>query len=117
MKTQYVLANSAAEDDKDDYWAQFLAYLATRAFLEQGAFHNPTEIGQILNSPSAALSSSDQLKSLFMSPFKTEDIKYGVYEGKSHATKALIQLSPFKNMYELQDPAAKNKYIRSQIIN
>jgi hypothetical protein len=117
LMSLYVLVNSAEEDDKDDYWAQFIAYLSTRAFLEQAAFHNPTEIGQILNSPSAALSSTDQLKSLFMSPFKTEDIKYGVYEGKGHMEKALIQLSPFKNMYELQDPAAKNKYIRSQIIN
>lgn len=117
LMSLYVLANSAAKDDKDDYWAQFLAYLATRAFLEQAAFHNPSEIGQILNSPSAALSSTDQLKSLFMSPFKSGDIKYGVYKDKGHFEKAMIQLSPFKNMYELQDPAAKNKYIKSQIIN
>ena len=117
LMSLYLLVNDAEKDDKDNYWAQFIAYLSTRAFLEQAAFHNPSEIGQILNSPSAALSSTDQLKSLFMSPFKSGDIKYGVYKGKGYMEKALIQLSPFKNMYELQDPAAKNKYIKSQIIN
>jgi len=117
LMSLYLLANSAAEDDKDDYWAQFLAYLSTRAFLEQAAFHNPSEIGQILNSPSAALSSTDQMKNLLMSPFKTGEVKSGVYKGKEHWEKALIQLSPFKNAWEMQDPAAKNKYIKSQIIN
>jgi len=113
----YLMANSAAEDDKEDYWAQFIAYLSTRAFLEQAAFHNPSEIGQILNSPSAALSSTDQMRSLLMSVFKDGEVKSGVYKGKEHWQKSLIQLSPFKNAYEMQDPAAKNKYIKSQIIN
>jgi len=111
----YLLAQSAADDDKEGYWAQFIAYLSTRALLEQNAFTNPVEVINIISSPSAATSTLETLYGISKAPFK-KDIKSGVYKGKTYFEKSLMQLSPFKNMYELQDPKSKNKFVKSQII-
>jgi hypothetical protein len=49
--TLFMVVNGMAEDEDDDNWgAQFAAYLTTRMVLEQGAFSNPGEFSNILNS-------------------------------------------------------------------
>ena len=113
----FAILNAAAEDDDDSYWAQFMAYLGTRFFLEQGAFTNITEILNILNTPSAATNFIESADTLIRSLFDDEEIKYGVYEGMSKSERAMIKMSLLKNLYEMQDPQAKNKYVKNQIIS
>jgi hypothetical protein len=113
----YLLANSVAEDDKEDYWAQFIAYLSTRALLEQNAFTNPFEIINIISSPSAATNTIETFYNLYKMPFKEDKVKTGVFKGQSHLEKSLWQLSPFNNFWGMQDPATKNKFIKSQQLN
>jgi len=113
----YLLANSVAEDDKEDYWAQFIAYLSTRALLEQNAFTNPFEIINIISSPSAATNTIETFYNLYKMPFKDDLVKTGVFKGQTHLEKSLWQLSPFNNFWGMQDPATKNKFIKSQQLN
>lgn len=107
----------AALDDEDDYWAKFLAYLSSRFYLEQGAFFGISEILNILNSPSAATNFIDNVQSFAVNVFDGEEIKYGVYKGLTKRERALWKMSIFKNLKELQDPEAKDKYVKNQIIS
>lgn len=107
---------NAALDDEDDWGAEFAAYLSTRVFLEQAAFTNIKEPISILNSPSAAFNAFDQLRSIGSIFYDWDLIEYGIYEDWYHWEKGLFQLSPLKNIYEFQDPAQKNKYVKSQIL-
>lgn len=117
LYSMYLLANSAAKDDKEDYWAQFIAYLSTRALLEQNAFTNPFEIINIISSPSAATNTFETFYNLYKMPFKDGVVKTGVYKDKTYLEKSLWQLSPFNNYFGIQDPATKNKFIKSQQLN
>ena len=93
----FKLVNNAIEDSDDDDWgAQMAAYLTTRAFLEQGAFTNPIEFINILNTPSAAFNVFDTLKLIFSMIYDHDPIEYGVYEDWYHWQKGLMKISPLK---------------------
>lgn len=113
----YLLMNSIADDDDndDDWGVQFLAYLSTRMFLEQGAFYNPKELPSILNSPSAAFSTIDILYDV-LDVFDTEKVKYGIYKDYYGWQKGLMKLSPLHNIKKLEDPSVQNKYVRNMIV-
>lgn len=112
-----LLHKSDMGDDEDDsWWERALLYLSTRAVLEQGALYNPKELMNILNSPSAATNTLDTLDAFVRSFAANEEIEYGPYENMTPRQKAIIKLTIFKNMYELQNPEIKDKYITNQIL-
>lgn len=107
------------DDDKDDYWKQFLSYGANRILLEQGAFFNSNDIISLFNSPTAA---SGTIKTIgdFRHIFTNwEEIEYGAYENMYQIEKAIIKNSLLKNIWEMrnaQSVGARNKYLTSQIL-
>lgn len=112
----YVVHQAFKDDDEDEWWTRALCYLATRAYMEQSAMYNIKEFTGILNSPSAATSIFDTTDTLFKSFLHNSEIEYGAYEGMTQREKALIQLSLLKNMFELQHPEQKDKYLLNQIL-
>lgn len=117
MTMVFLLANSIADDDDEDNWfIQAMAFLSTRALMEQKAFMSATEAFNMLKSPSAATSMFDVSGALFNSVFNNKEVKYGPYEGMTQREKALIQMSYLKNFFEMQHPELKNKYVKSQIL-
>lgn len=105
-----------ADDDDDDWELQYLAYQFNRIELEQAAFFNPREIPNILNSPSAAVSTFEDLQNLFFAIWDNEEIEYGAYEGMTQREKFLIKRTILKNIWELPYIKDKNKYIKTQIL-
>lgn len=106
-----------ADDDEEDEWVkQYLAYQFNRLELEQGAYMNPKEIPNILNSPSAALSTYEDIQNLMFSIFDNDEVEYGAYEGMTQREKFLIKRSLIKNLWELPHIKDKNKYIKTQIL-
>lgn len=113
----YMLLNNIADDDEDDSWfVQYLAYQSTRIFMEQVAFQNPTEVLQILNSPTPATSTLESIKDLSKVMFDWSEIETGPYKGMHKFEKIMIKNSLMKNLYEMQFPGEKNRYVRTQII-
>lgn len=114
----YAVANSIADDnDEDDWYIEFQAYLATRLYLEHRAFWDPTESFNIIKSPLAAINQWQSITNFFsMIPSLGEEIQSGAYKDKTRLERFLIQQSFLKNLYEVQFPKQKNTYLKSQVI-
>lgn len=112
----------AGDDDKEDDWAtQYLAYIASRAFLESTStsiFALP-ELLNIANSPTAG---TNTFKTLLGLPTffvdKDKMVTKGAYKGKSQLFKKFIKLTPMKNIYEplMDTPAGSNAFFRQNAI-
>ena len=103
-------------DDDDEWHKDYLAYQFNRFELEQAAFMNPKEIPNILNSPSAAISTWEDIQNMFFTLFDNEEVSYGAYKGMTQREKFLIKRSLLKNLWELPHIKDKNKYIKTQIL-
>lgn len=103
-------------DDDDDWYLQAMAYQATRIFMEQTAFINPLEAMNMLNSPSAGLNLLKDVTDFGKSFINNDIIDYGPYKGKHKMERSLWRITYLKNLYELQAPQFKNKFIKSQIL-
>ena len=109
----YLIQSIADDDDEDEWYLQALGYQSTRILLEQTAFQNPTEILNILNSPSALTNTVEGAKDLLKSFVDWEPISSGPYKDKYRVQQMLMKNSLLKNLYEMQYPKDKNKYIRT----
>ena len=107
---------AAADEDKDKWFLNYLALLSTKSTGEFTNLYNPYDLYRTLKSVSALPDLLNPITNIvdwqtIKDIFKPNDrIKYGVYKGKTRTQRSLIKMTPFKNIYELQDPAAKRKY-------
>ena len=109
--------NKMVDDDPDpDLFDHYMAFYLNRILMEQGAFWNPTEIPNILNSPSAAMSIVDDMASFLELMTDWSEIERGPYKGMTKFQRALIKSSLFKNIYQLPHIEESNRYLKSQII-
>lgn len=107
---------ASADDDKKNWLKNFAALLFTKSTGEFTNMYNPYDLYRTLKSvsslpdilnPFTNIISLQTVKDLASGDKK---IKYGVYKGKTRTERALWKMLPTKNIYELQDPAAKRKY-------
>lgn len=113
----YLLLNSIADDDDEDTWyIQAMAFQSTRVLMEQMAFQNPTEVLNILNSPTAMTSTLESMKDMTKALVDWNEIEAGPYKGMYKAEKILIKNSLLKNLYEMQYPKYKNKFLKTQVL-
>jgi hypothetical protein len=109
--------NKMVDDDPNpDLFDHYMAFFLNRILMEQGAFWNPTEIPNILNSPSAAMSIVDDMASFLELMTDWSEIERGPYKGMTKFQRALIKSSLFKNIYQLPHIEESNRYLKSQII-
>lgn len=114
-----MVMNNMADDDKDNWFLNEIAYLAGRAKLETRGNVSPTEWLSLLNSPTAATNTLNSMFDLF-SVFYNEpfaNINKGPYKGMKRYQRSLIKLTPLKFYYELKDPRSKREYLEHQLLN
>jgi hypothetical protein len=107
------LANLAADDDdKEDWTTQYMAYQLNRLLLEQGAAWSPAELANMIDEP---IVGARMIKDLldFSEAFNPEVYESGMYKGSSHAGKFWFRKQPLKNVYEMQFPELKNRFIKT----
>lgn len=108
------IVNVAADEGDDDDWTlQFAAYQLNRLLLEQGAAFSPKELVQIIDEPVVGARMIKDLADLTEMWNFGESYKQGMYKGYSHATKWWMKKLPTRNLYELQFPEQKNKFIKT----
>jgi hypothetical protein len=106
-----------SDDDDDNEWVkQYLGYQTNRILLEQGAFFSLSEFFNLLNSPSAATHTIQDMQNLIFMFADFSPIEKGPYEGMYRFERTLIRRSLLKNLFEISYPEEKNKYIKSQIL-
>lgn len=114
-----MILNGMADDDKDNWWKNELAYLSARSKLESKSNYWPGEWFQLLNSPTAATNTLTGIYDMFMvwfdKPFA--DIRKGPYRGMKRYQRSLIKMTPLKFYYEAQDPRSKREYLEHQLLN
>lgn len=104
-----------ADDDTDDADAQLAALLASRTVFEMRSKYSALEVMNIIKSPTAALGWVNKFTS-FSNLLIDDTVKSGLYKGMSRREKQLIELTPFKNVYEIMQHDAryyrkKNEYL------
>lgn len=117
------LLNGIADDEPDDYLAQFSGYLSTRVKLEATAL-NPTPFAafqflDIIKSPAAGINQFESfMDGLYMLTFEQtafDEVRSGGYKGKTKIEQLLIKRSLFKPFYEtfnIEAIKGKNRYVR-----
>jgi hypothetical protein len=115
------LVNTAADDDEEeDYALQFSAYILNRVLLEHSAGNpvlNLSEIIQIIDEPVVGVRMIKDLIDL-SEIWNPEIYESGMYENWSHREKWFFRKSAvLKNLYEVQFPELKNRFIKNQILD
>lgn len=109
-----------ADDDEEDFTLQFSAYILNRTLLEHTSGNpalNYSEILQIIDEPVVGVRMVQDLLD-FTEMFNFGDVyESGMYKGRSHAEKWWMKKWPGKNLYELQFPEMKNRFIKTQVLN
>jgi len=112
----------AGGDDMEEDWAtQYLAYIASRAFLESTStsIFAGREILNIANSPTAG---TNTFKTLLGIPTffidANKEVTKGAYAGKSRLFKNFVKMTPAKNIYEplMDTPEGANAFFRQNAI-
>ena len=109
------LANIAADDDKDDWTQQYLAYQLNRLLLEQGAAWSPAELINMIDEPVVGARMIKDLADITEAFNFSEVYESGMYEDKSHARKWWMKKLPTRNIYEMQFPDLKNQFIKTMV--
>ncbi len=108
------LANIAADDADDEDWTtQYMAYQLNRLLLEQGAAWSPAELANMIDEPVVGARMIKDLLDLGEAFNFEEKFESGMYKDKSHAAKWWMRKLPTRNIYELQFPEMKNKFIKT----
>ncbi len=115
------LVNAAADDDEEENYAlQFSAYILNRVLLEHSAGNpvlNLSEIVQIIDEPVVGVRMIKDLIDL-SEMWNPEIYESGMYENWSHREKWWFRKSAvLKNLYEVQFPELKNRFIKNQILD
>lgn len=108
------LAQRAADDDEDDFTIQYSAYLLNRLLLEQGAAWSPGELVEIIDEPVVGARFFKEVVAIG-DAVSGEEYQRGMYKGKSKAQKYWMRKLPTRNLYELQYPEEKNKFIKTLV--
>lgn len=125
LAVSYILLPLADSGDGEDLWAmQAVTYLAMRAAFEFRTLYNPLELVQLLNSPSAAFNTVEQManmiKLLWIPNWFGGDIfkkvDRGAYKGMPSIMKNFIKFTPAKNVIEATDPKPKRSYLENQLM-
>ncbi len=118
------LLNALADEDPDNWFTNEMAYVALRTRFELSTMYNPLELVNMLNSPSAATGTIEQLSGIikilmipnwFGDKSAFSEVASGPYEGMPRFMKNAIKSTPVKNLFEVQDPRAKRKYMETQL--
>jgi len=86
-----------------------------RILLEQSAAWNPKELVQIIDEPVVGTRMIKDLLDI-SEMWSTEKFEGGMYKDWTHASKWWFKKLPTKNLYELQFPEMKNRFIK-QIVD
>ena len=119
----FVLSNLSADEDEDDKTKQYLAYVATRALVEQGSQMMPFALRDIANRVASPVSGATrildafELKYLF-SRRGGEVIEDGGYEGLTKRQRSLIKATFLKNFAVIRggDYRKSNLFFKGQVI-
>jgi hypothetical protein len=110
------MANIAADGSDDEDWTmQYTAYQLNRLLLEQGAAWSPAELVQMIDEPVVGARMIKDLLDMGEAFNVTEVYEGGMYEGDSHAAKWWFKKLPIRNLYEMQYPEMKNKFIKEMV--
>lgn len=103
---------SLADDDKDDFFKNEIALIGARAGIELRSNIIPVEAINMFGNPSAAWSTLEYFYELTTAPFDDpmEKVIKGPYKGMYRYQRSLIKASPFRSIYEAQDPRSKLQY-------
>lgn len=117
-----------AEDGDDDWGLQAMAYLSMRTAFEFRSLYNPLELTNLLNSPSAAVSTLvilfNMIKLIFPGTYLKEnsifgEVKSGAYKGYPKILRNIIKMTPAKNVFEFfstQGIENKRTYLENQLM-
>lgn len=121
------LASLVDGDDDYDMWlTQAVTYLAMRSAFEFRTMYNPLELMSLIKSPTAAFTWFDNASSFInlVNPFSyigdrtpLTIIDRGVYKGMPVILKNIIKVTPFRSIFEAQDPKSKRNYLQNQLMN
>lgn len=114
------------DDDYDMWITQAATYLAMRSAFEFRTMYNPFEFINLFKSPTAAFSWLDNASSFInlinpvgyigdRTPFTI--VNRGVYKGMPVILRNMIKVTPFKSVFEAQDPKSKRNYLQNQLMN
>jgi len=107
------LVNIAADDDKEDFTMQLLAYQMNRLLLEQKSSWSMQETLEMIDEPVVGVKTIKDLLDITEAFNFGEVYERGMYEDQSHAAKWWTKKIPaYKNLYELQFPDQKNNFIK-----
>jgi hypothetical protein len=119
----------AEDDDEDDFALQYSAFILNRILMEQKAFSiiyagidapyinlGGSEFFELLNSPTPATNTLERLKNLSTVLFDWDKIESGAYKGLYPAQREAIKLFYLNNLYEIQHPKEKNKYLKGLLL-
>ena len=113
-----MLLAAADEDDDEENWSlQFAALLSERWVLEVSAGWSINEFVQIVKEPVVGARIIEEISSITDIMFDDDPIESGMYKGKTKLNKWGVKRLPFgmKNLYELQYPDEKNKFIKKMV--
>ena len=130
---------NSADQDKKNILKQLIAFALEKTSFETLAPYNILAFNEILTSPFAIMSYVNTAIELTATPFndiwnwisnsitelitgedipeKDRLIKRGAYKNMTPAERATIKLTPFKNLWELQDIQSKRDYYNKFIRN
>jgi predicted nucleic-acid-binding Zn-ribbon protein len=110
------LMNTAADEGDDDDWTlQFTAYQLNRLLLEQGSAWSPAELVQMIDEPVVGARMIRDLLDIKEAFNFDEVYESGMYEDRSHAEKWWMRKLPTRNLYEMQYPELKNRFIKTMV--
>jgi len=106
--------NLKADEEPDDWMMQLMAYQMNRILLEQNAAWSIGEFVEMVDEPIAGSRHFKEWADIW-GYFSNEEIERGMYKGKSKWQKKWMKFTPIKNLYELQYPDEKNKFIKTVV--
>lgn len=106
-----MIIKGIAEDD-DDWFKNTAALVSVRTALESRGNILPYEFLTMLNSPSAAFGTIESFITAIQTFFDEPNdvITSGAYKGLKRWQRSLIKITPFRAVYEAQNPEAKLRY-------
>lgn len=114
------------DDDYNNWIMQSVTYLAMRSAFEFRTMYNPMEFISMIKSPTAAVSWIDNASS-FVNVFNPYSyfgdrtpftiIDRGVYKGMPVIMRNMIKVTPFRSIFEAQDPETKRNYLQNQLMS
>jgi hypothetical protein len=107
------LVNIAADDEDEGSTLNYASYLLNRTLLEMKALMNPIETINIMEEPVVGARIVKELMDISEMFNFSETYDRGMYKGKTHGERWWRRRMPWRNIYELQFPAMRNRFIKS----